>query len=48
MSAWIEEGQEEKIKDIDKKFEDNFAPPQSENEFRKLEDSENYLKILGK
>lgn len=42
-SAWIE-GSVEDIKDSDKKFEDNFVT----TEFQKLEDSENYLEILGK
>ena len=48
MSAWTESDQVIKINDIDKKFEDDFAPPQSENEFKKLDDSDDYLKLLGK
>lgn len=48
MSAWVESGQEEKINDTDKKFEDDFAPPQSDKDFKKLEDSDDYLKLLGK
>lgn len=47
MSAWIEGDREEKIKDIDKKFEDDFAP-QNDKSFQKLDDSADYLKLLGK
>jgi hypothetical protein len=43
MSAWIEkEGQEHQ--NIEKEFEDNFVTSQ---EFKKLDDSEEYLKLLG-
>jgi len=45
MSAWIEGDKEEKIKDIDRKFEDDFAP-QNNKSFQKLEDSDDYLKLL--
>lgn len=46
MSAWDAGSQEEKIEDVEKKFEDNFVT--SENrDFQKLEDSEQYLKNLG-
>lgn len=48
MSAWVEGSQEENINDIDKSFEDNFVSPESENDFQKLEDSDDYLKLLGK
>lgn len=48
MSAWVEGSQEENINDIDKSFEDNFVSPESENDFHKLEDSDDYLKLLGK
>lgn len=42
MSAWAEqEGQQ--IKDSERKFEDNFVS----KEFQKLDDSEEYLKVLG-
>jgi hypothetical protein len=48
MSAWIEENGQE-VKDIEKSFEDDFvASDLSENkEFKKLDDHEQYLKILG-
>jgi len=45
MSAWIEGDKTEKIKDSDKKFEDDFAP-QSDKNFQKLDDSDDYLKLL--
>lgn len=50
MSAWVEEGQEQVISDIDKTFEDNFVSKEQteSNEFKKLPDSENYLQLLGK
>lgn len=47
MSAWTECVQEDNIKGIDKEFEDNFAPPESSSDFKKLEDSDDYLKVLG-
>lgn len=46
MSAWSEGDQEEQINDIDKQFEDNFVAADN-REFRKLEDSEQYLQNLG-
>lgn len=47
MSAWIESNEQE-VKNIEKSFEDNFVGNESENtEFKKLDDSEQYLKILG-
>lgn len=52
MSAWVEEGQEQVISNIDKTFEDNFVSPESHkeqsSEFKKLSDSDDYLKLLGK
>lgn len=45
MSAWVEGTQEENITNIDKTFEDNFVSPRSD--FQKLEDSSEYLKLLG-
>lgn len=47
-SAWIESDQAE-VKDIEKKFEDNFvSEKETFGNFQKLEDSDDYLKILGK
>lgn len=45
-SAWIDVNEEQNIKDIDKKFEDNFVTVESEK-FDRLEDSDSYLKLLG-
>lgn len=47
MSAWIEENVE--VKDTEKSFEDNFVAPDcsQSKEFKKLDDHEEYLKILG-
>lgn len=44
MSAWLEE---QDFKNIDKTFEDNFVSVETE-QFKKLEDSESYLQVLGK
>lgn len=50
MSAWIEEGQEQAISETDKVFEDNFVSSEidKQSNFKKLEDSDDYLKLLGK
>lgn len=52
MSAWAEGAQEEGIGDGDKTFEDNFVSPEikleTTAEFKRLEDSEQYLQTLGK
>lgn len=46
MSAWVES--EDNIQtDVEKSFEDNFVAKESSN-FTPLNDSEEYLKILGK
>lgn len=47
MSAWIGEAQDEAINDSEKKFEDDFVSSESSKEFKKLEDSEQYLHNLG-
>lgn len=47
MSAWIEKAQDEASNDSEKKFEDNFVSSESSKEFKKLEDSEQYLHNLG-
>lgn len=46
MSAWDAGSQEEKIEDVEKKFEDNFVTLEN-RDFQKLEDSEQYLQNLG-
>lgn len=47
MSAWVE-SEGETVPDIEKKFEDNFvSSSESQSSFSKLEDSDDYLKILG-
>jgi len=43
MSAWVDDQVAIDINEIDRKFEDNFVP---KSEFQKLDDSEDYLKIL--
>ena len=43
MSAWVDDLVAIDINEIDRKFEDNFVP---KSEFQKLDDSEDYLKIL--
>lgn len=43
MSAWIDDQVGIDINEIDRKFEDNFVP---KSQFQKLDDSEEYLKIL--
>lgn len=43
MSAWVDDQVVIDINEIDRKFEDNFVP---KSEFQKLDDSEEYLKIL--
>ncbi|KAL7011661.1 hypothetical protein ACKWTF_014377 [Chironomus riparius] len=43
MSAWVDDQVAININEIDRKFEDNFVP---KSEFQKLDDSEDYLKIL--
>lgn len=55
MSAWVKEGQEDQgqvIANVDKVFEDNFVTSDPENRqektFEKLNDSDDYLKLLGK
>lgn len=52
MSAWVDSSQEENIHNIEKAFEDNFVSKESKSEsdkdFQKLEDSDAYLKLLGK
>ncbi|CRL01309.1 CLUMA_CG014427, isoform A [Clunio marinus] len=45
MSAWAETVQAIDIKEIDKQFEDNFVTTEVK-EFKKLEDSDQYLKSL--
>lgn len=50
-SAWIDSSEQQDIKDIEKKFEDDFVSGGTrEIESKKLEklsDSEDYLRILG-
>lgn len=55
MSAWVKEGQEDQgqvIANVDKVFEDNFVTSdpeiRQEKTFEKLNDSDDYLKLLGK
>lgn len=48
MSAWVEGVEGETVQDIEKQFEDNFVSPENQKEFEKLEDSDDYLKLLGK
>ncbi|XP_070507845.1 uncharacterized protein [Chironomus tepperi] len=45
MSAWVDDEVVIDINEIDRKFEDNFI---SKSEFQKLDDSEEYIKILEK
>lgn len=46
MSAWVEGARDEDIKEGEKVFEDNFVSEDQAN-FKKLDDSEQYLRILG-
>lgn len=46
MSAWIKEEEGQEYQNIEKEFEDNFVTTES-SDFQKLEDSDEYLKILG-
>jgi hypothetical protein len=46
MSAWVDESQNT-ISDVDRKFEDNFVSETAKG-FQPLEDSQSYLKLLGK
>lgn len=45
-SAWVE-SEDNIVTDVEKAFEDNFVARQS-GDFEKLEDSDEYLKLLGK
>lgn len=47
MSAWIEEEEGQDQRDIEATFEDNFVSEENK-EFQKLDDSDQYLQILGK
>lgn len=44
-SAWVE-SEDNIVTDVEKAFEDNFA--NQSGDFKKLEDSDEYLKLLGK
>lgn len=45
-SAWVE-SEDNIVTDVEKAFEDNFVAKQS-GDFKKLDDSETYLQLLGK
>lgn len=45
MSAWVESTQED-TNNVEKAFEDDFVAKEKED-FQKLDDSDDYLKILG-
>lgn len=45
-SAWVE-SEDNIVTDVEKAFEDNFVANQN-GDFKKLDDSEDYLKLLGK
>jgi hypothetical protein len=45
--AWKDTNERIDFKDSEKKFEDNFVSIETE-EFKKLDDSSDYIKILGK
>lgn len=47
MSAWIEEEEGQDQREIEATFEDNFVSEENK-EFQKLDDSDQYLQILGK